>query len=344
MSKEINKAAIGGFVIGGIVLAVLAVLVFGSGKFFQKTSMHVLFFEGSVKGLDVGSPVKFRGVDIGMVKDIQLSIKPDDLEFYVPVYVEIFENRISILGGEKVEGFDDEEAVDTLVTDMGLRAQLQMQSLLTGQLFINYDFYPDTSIRRIGLEKKIYEIPTIPTTLQIFTETVQKIIDDLREINLEDLVDNVSQAAAGINELVSSPDMKESLVNFNSAIKDMQTLINSADVLAGNVNARIDSMADSIESTMGDTSRLVKNIDSRIYPLASNVENTLTAVKSSFEEAETLLVESQKLISENSKLHREIVVTLESVSDASRSVEELSDYLQRHPESLIRGKKEYGKE
>ena len=70
MSKEVNKIVIGGFVIGGIGLAVMAVLLFGSGKFFQKTSMHVLFFEGSVKGLNIGSPVKFRGVDIGMVKNI----------------------------------------------------------------------------------------------------------------------------------------------------------------------------------------------------------------------------------------------------------------------------------
>lgn len=339
MSKEINKAAIGGFVIGGIGLAVLAILVFGSGKFFQKTSMHVLFFEGSVKGLDVGSPVKFRGVDIGMVKDIQLSIRPDDLEFYVPVYVEIFKDRISILGGKKVEGFDDKEAVDTLVEEMGLRAQLQMLNLLTGQLFINYDFYPDSPIRKVGLEKKIYEIPTIPTTLQIFTETVQKIIDDLREINLENLVDNVSQAAAGINELVSSSDMKESVANFNSAVKDMQTLINSADELAGNVNTRVETMADSIESTMGDAGKLMKNMDSRVDPLVSNVENTLTTVRSSFAEAETFLAESQKIISENSELHREILITLESVSDASRSMEELTDYLQRHPESLIRGKK-----
>jgi paraquat-inducible protein B len=136
--------------------------------------MHVLFFEGSVKGLNVGSPVKFRGVDIGMVKNIQLSINPDDLEFFVPVYVEIFENRISILGDKRVEQFDDEEAVDTLVAEMGLRAQLQMQSLLTGQLFINYDFYPDTPIKKVGLDEKVYEVPTIPTTLQIFTETVQK--------------------------------------------------------------------------------------------------------------------------------------------------------------------------
>ena len=339
MSKEVNKVAIGGFVIGGIGLAILAILVFGSGKFFQKKSMHVLFFEGSVKGLNVGSPVKFRGVDIGLVKNIQLSINPDDLEFFVPVYVEIFENTISILGGEGMGEFDDDEVVDTLVAEMGLRAQLQMQSLLTGQLFINYDFYPNTPIRKVGLDKKIYEVPTIPTTLQIFTEAVEKIIDDLRKINFEDLVDNVSQAAEGINDLVSSSAMKESVASFNSAIKALQELIKSTDELTGDFNAKIDTMVNSIESTMGDTSKLLKNINSRVDPLASGVENTLEAVTLSFAEAEALLVEIQKLISENSKLRREIVVTLESMSDASRSVEELSDYLQRHPESFIRGKK-----
>jgi paraquat-inducible protein B len=339
MSKEVNKVAIGGFVIGGIGLAILAILVFGSGKFFQKKSMHVLFFEGSVKGLNVGSPVKFRGVDIGLVKNIQLSINPDDLEFFVPVYVEIFENTISILGGEGMGEFDDDEVVDTLVSEMGLRAQLQMQSLLTGQLFINYDFYPDTPIRKVGLEEKIYEIPTIPTTLQILTETVEEIIDALRKINFEDLVDNVSQAAEGVNDLVSSSAMKDSVEKFNIIIKDLQELINKTDKLAGNFNAKIDTMANSFESTMGDTSKLLKNIDRRIDPLASGVEKTLATVTLSFTEAEALLVEAQKLISENSRLRREITVTLESISDASRSVEELSNYLQRHPESLIRGKK-----
>ena len=339
MSKEVNKAAIGGFVIGGIGLAVLAILVFGSGKFFQKKSMHVLFFEGSVKGLNVGSPVKFRGVDIGMVKNIQLSINPNDLEFFVPVYVEIFENRISILGDKRQEQFDDAEAVDTLVTEMGLRAQLQMQSLLTGQLFINYDFYPDTPIKKVGLDKKVYEVPTIPTTLQVFTETVEKIINDLRQVNFQDIVENVSQTTKGLNELVNSKDMRESIANFNVALQDLQKLVQSTDELAENVNVRVGSVADSFESTMDDTRKLVHNIDSRVDPVAADIKETLAAVKSSFDEAEILLVEAQKMISENSKLRREIIFTLESMSDASRSVEELGNYLQRHPESLITGKK-----
>lgn len=338
MSKEVNKVAIGGFVVGGIGLAVLAILVFGSGKFFQKKSMHVLFFEGSVKGLNVGAPVKFRGVDIGMVKNIEININPDDLEFFVPVYVEILKNRISILGGKEVEKFDDDEAVDNLVVEMGLRAQLQMQSLLTGQLFINYDFYPDTPIKKIGLEEKVYEVPTIPTTLQMLTDTLEQIVNDVRKIDFQGLVKNISETAKGANELMNSPNLQESAENLNIALQDVQKFMKNADVLVKNVNGRVDTLADSFESTMDDTRKLVNNVDKSVEPVVTDIENTLAAVKSSFVEAESLLIQAQKIISENSKLRQEIIITLESISDASRSLEELTDYLQRHPESIITGK------
>jgi len=338
MSKEVNRIAIGGFVSGGIGLALLAMLFIGSGKYFQQKSKQVLFFEGSVKGLNVGSPVKFRGVDIGEVTKIQLTIQPDNLEFYVPVYVDIFKNSVSILGGKELAKFDDNAVVDRLVTEMGLRAQLQMQSLLTGQLFINYDFYPDTPIRRVGLEDKIYEVPTIPTALQMLTETLEEIIDEIRKVNIREMVDDIAQAAKGTNKLINSPDLSETVKNLNLALQDVRKFIGKAEKLVGKINNKVDSASDSIESTMNDTRRLVQNIDKRVDPVASDLESALAAVKTSFEKTQILLGEAEKLISENSRLRREISVALESMTDASRSVEELTEYLQQHPESIITGK------
>ncbi|MBW2466544.1 MAG: MCE family protein [Deltaproteobacteria bacterium] len=340
MSKEVNKAAIGGFVIGAVVLAVISLLVFGSGRFFQKKSMHVMFFQGSVKGLNIGAPVKFRGVDIGLVKNIQLTINPQDLEFYVPVYVEIFKNRISILGGEGLgKEFNDEEGVDTLVKEMGLRAQLQMQSFVTGQLFVNYDFYPETPIKKVGLEKKVYEVPTIPTTLQVVTETAEKILADLRRVNFNVIIEDIAQTAEGVNELVNSTDMQESIAAFKVALQDMQTLIHGMNEFMGNVNGKIDSVAENFSSTMSDTRELVNNLDTRLDSTAADLQGTLEVVQSSFAKAESLLEEAEKLITRNSDLRREVINALESMSDASRSLEELTDYLQRHPDSLLTGKK-----
>ncbi len=337
MSREVNRVAIGGFIVGAVGLALLAVLVFGSGRFFQKTTMQVMFFDGSVKGLNVGSPVKFRGVDIGEVKKIKLSIKPDDLKFYVPVYVEIFRNKISILGQKKVEKFDD-EVIDKLVNEMGLRAQLQMQSLLTGQLFINYDFYPDTPIKKVGLEKKVYEVPTIPTTLQMLTDTVEEILADIRQANFQEIMADIAQTAKGTNALVNSSELQESVKALHAALNDMQRFIKNGENLIARVDGRVDGVADSFESTMKDAGKLVNRIDSRVDPLAADFENVLTSIQGSFEKVAILLTEAQKLTSENSKLRGEILHTLESMSDASQSVEELTDYLQRHPEAIITGK------
>ena len=340
MSKEVNKIAIGGFVVGAIGLAVMSLLVFGSGKFFQQKSMQVLFFEGSVKGLNVGAPVKFRGVDIGMVKNIQLSINPADLQFYVPVYVEIFKNRLSILQESSTDKrFKGDEGMDKLVNELGLRGQLQMQSFVTGQLFINYDFYPETVIKKVGLEKKVYEVPTIPTALQMLTDTAEKILTDLRKVNFREIVDNIAQTAEGINELINSHDMRDTVASFNSAIGDMQKLVRSTDALMISVNGKVDTVADSFASTMEDTRKLVNNIDSRVVSSASDIQGTLAAVQSSFKKAESLLTGAEKLISQNSNLRREIMMTLESMTDASRSMEELTDYLRQHPGALIRGKK-----
>ncbi len=339
MSKEANKIAIGGFVVGAIGLVVLAILVFGSGRIFEKKSRQVLFFQGSVQGLNVGAPVKFRGVDIGMVDTIRLAINPADLQFYVPVYVEIFNNRLSILEESTPDKtFKGDEGMDRLVKELGLRGQLQLQSFVTGQLFINYDFYPETPIRKVGLEKKVYEVPTIPTTLQVLTETAEKILSDLRRVNFREIGANIAETAEGINELVNSTDLRETVARFNNAVTDIQRLARDADALVASINGKVDTVSDSFSSTMQDTRELVRSIDKRVNSSATDIEKTLAAVQSSFEKAESLLTETEKLIAENSRLRREIIMTLESLSDASRSMEELTDYLQRHPESLIKGK------
>ena len=339
MSKEVNKIAIGGFVVGAIGLAVLAILVFGSGRFFEKKSMQVLFFEGSVQGLNVGAPVKFRGVDIGMVNNIRLAINPADLQFYVPVYVEIFNNRLSILEETTPDKrFKGDEGMDKLVNELGLRGQLQMQSFVTGQLFINYDFYPDTPVRKVGLEKKVYEVPTIPTTLQMLTDTAEKILSDLRKVNFREIVDNIAQTAEGVNELVNSNDLRETVASFNSAIQEIQKLAKNTDTLVLSINGKVDTVTDSFSSTMQDTRKMVNNIDTRLNSSASDLKDTLAAVQSSFERAERVLAEAEKLISQNSKLRRDIATALEGMADAARSVEELTDFLQRHPEALIKGK------
>ena len=98
MSKPASKTVIGIFVVGAIALVVIAIVILGSGKFFKRTFTVVCFFQGSVGGLNEGSPVVFRGVKIGSVKDIVLRADSEKLTFTIPVYIEIEPAKFTVTG------------------------------------------------------------------------------------------------------------------------------------------------------------------------------------------------------------------------------------------------------
>ena len=149
MSKQASPTLIGTFVAGAIGLIVAGILIISGGKLLttDKTS-YMLYFQGSVKGLNIGSPVSFRGVNIGTVTDIQLVVGEDAAHIQIPVIIEI-DNTKFISSATGKPRIDDDDSIDDLI-EAGMRAQLQLQSLLTGQLFVQIDFYPNTPAQLAG--------------------------------------------------------------------------------------------------------------------------------------------------------------------------------------------------
>lgn len=144
MSRRANPKLIGGFVIGAVALMVVAALVFGTFTFFQNTRRFVVFFEGSVEGLTVGSPVLFRGVPIGTVTQVTIRYNREKNDLSIPVIVEI--------NSGVIEGWDPDESGPFNTTryrkllDKGLRARLESTSLVTGQKAVQLEFFPGTPI------------------------------------------------------------------------------------------------------------------------------------------------------------------------------------------------------
>ena len=149
MSKQANKTAIGAFVVVAVALGVAAIIVFGSGKFFVKKDVYVAYFPGSVKGLRVGAPVVFRGVKIGEVTQIRLYADRRENIVQIPVILEVDPGNFKNMGPPE----ENRREYLEKVIKSGLRAQLQMQSLVTGQLMINVDFYPDKPATVIGRQR-----------------------------------------------------------------------------------------------------------------------------------------------------------------------------------------------
>jgi paraquat-inducible protein B len=176
MNKKVSPTLIGAFVVGALALVVIAVLMFGSGRFFRTTKDFVLYFDGSVNGLRVGAPVKFRGVEIGSVKNILLRLETDQKALRIPVIIELELEKFTSKGASGA-GMEDPEASKQLI-DSGLRGQLQMESFVTGLLFVGLDFFPDSPLKLVQTEGGRYqypEIPTQPTPLQVAGSKVNEI-------------------------------------------------------------------------------------------------------------------------------------------------------------------------
>lgn len=316
MSKSASKTLIGAFVIGAIALGVIAVLVFGSGRFLTKRPVYVMFFEGSVKGLSVGSPVVFRGVNIGSVKDIELRADTKDMTFYIPVYVEVEPKKILVVKGQPGQG----EYIEELIKK-GLRAQLELQSIVTGQLMINVDFIPNKPARFVGLDTSYPEIPTVQSPLDDMLKAAQ-------ELPLKEIFDRLLKSIQGIERIANSPQMASSLESLSEGLKESRKIL-----------VKIDREIGPMIENLKEASSSMKTIADKSEGIPVAVEKTLSTAQDALKQAEKTFLSVQNLASDNSVLVYQVDNALEEVSKASRSVRSLSDYLYRHPESLIRGKK-----
>ena len=164
---------IGGFVLIAIFIMAASLVIFGSGKFFQKTKRFVMYFEGSVMGLNVGSPVLWEGVQIGSVISINIIADMEQGKSQIPVVVDILPARFDVVRGER-----GSKNLEVLISN-GLRAVLVTQSLITGQLAIEVGFYPDTKPvlrKKLASQYEAYpEIPTIPSTVQRLMQALSRL-------------------------------------------------------------------------------------------------------------------------------------------------------------------------
>jgi paraquat-inducible protein B len=329
MSKQANKTVIGIFVVGAIALAVIAIVVLGSGKFFKQTLKAVCYFEGSVGGLNIGAPVVFRGVRIGSVTDVILSVESTKLTFTIPVYIEIEPDKFSVIGvrprqlGENLKTF----------IDRGLRASLETQSLVTGQMQVGLDFKPEKPAKfaEIKFDPKTPEIPTVPTPMQELTKKIER-------IPIDEIFEKLNATIGSINKLVSSPEIVKAIESLSLAVGDVRKLVQ-------NMDNRVGPLVSSIEGTVNDYGKLARNADSKIDSLSlglgdtiKEIQKAVSSIEKTLGEVQGTLAEAKRTLSEDSTLQYEITETLQELQKGARSIRLLADDLKRRPESVLWGK------
>jgi paraquat-inducible protein B len=342
------------FVVGAVVLAVAAIIVFGSGKFFVKTDLFVAYFPGSVKGLRIGAQVVFRGVKIGEVTKMKLYSSRKDLAVEIPVIFKVDPDSIHDVGSVvDTDEKSDEQHMRAMI-EMGLRARMDTQSFVTGQKMINIDFYPDTPLRLMGKEgidlgPDIFEIPTIKTLEQEIGKT-------LEEVPIGELAESLRNSMKAIEGFVTSEEFRKSLHYFKQTLKDARNLVRHVDekvdplfadveqtlkdaqAVLRNVDSQVDPLAGSIKQTSDDARKLVNNVNKRVRPIQADLAKTSKSLRAALDTAENALEEVDGMVSENSEFRYQIDIFLREITLMARSLRSFADYLERNPDALIRGK------
>ena len=321
MSRQANPATIGAFVLGGALLAVIAVVAFGSGHLFRDTERFISFFDGSVSGLGVGAPVRFRGIDVGSVQDILLDlpgVERERRDLRIAVVYDLDRQALESRGA--MARLSDPFDVDTLMT-LGIRAELATESIVTGRKYIALDLNPDQPISAEPVPGAPYpEIPTVTTGFERIEEEAYGLIAELNSIRFDTLVVVATDALSRVGELAGSQGLTsaidrlpETLDRLNATVADLQSLVTRMD-------STLTPMSEGVRRTTDQATVTLQQLDSTLQ----NLDGVLDGVGGMFEPESPVFVQFERAMTD--------------LSGASRALRELADYLERNPSALIRGR------
>src|SRR3954447_6348435 len=271
---------------------------------FTEKVPFLVHFDGSVRGLNPGAPVEFRGITVGTVTSVQLEFDPATSRIRIPVTIEIEPQRI-IPSAKSQAGVVTGKPMAELVA-RGLRAQLQTGNLLTGELFVDLVLVPDAPKAELVTTGPIPEIPSIPATLDQLQASATTILNKIAKLPVEDLLASLTRTADGLEQIVNSPDLQGATKGLGPTIAQLQQTIARLDAASG--------------------------------PLLSGVTGAAQAATATLRDAQTAIASIQRTIGSGSVLTNNAENLMQELTRSARSIRVFADYLERNPQALLRGK------
>ena len=317
MSEKPHTVAIGAFVMGTLLIAITTVIfVLGSGLGADRSKV-VMVFEGSVKGLSVGAPVALRGVQIGQVTDIELILDSETVELIMLVEAEFSDDNVRRRGSSTADLTEE-------LIQRGLRAQLNTQSLLTGLLYIQLDFHPDSAINLANIDSPHLQIPTIPTELERITR-------ELDQVDFAAIASNLEATAEGLNSFVSSE-------GFQALPAELRQTLQSVNRLSDQLQVQLSSSGPRLDRVLDGAAVTVETANEELPRLATLVSANMEALENATIAFEAGMREIDGLVAPDSRTVYQLNQALQELAKAGRALQLLARTLEEQPEALIRGK------
>ena len=318
------------FVIGAMTLIIVALLSFGGVNFFSKPQRFLVYFDESIHGLDLGSAVKLRGVRVGRVADLNIRYSAATNKSVVAVVCEFNRNMIIDDQGLPID-VSDRAKLQTLV-DHGLRAQLGVVGLATGLLFVELDFYDPKlyPAEPAVVGAKHLVMPAVPSTISEYQASLTEILSDLKRVDFAGLSRNLNATLTTANQKLQGID----------TVRLTEHWIKTADAVQGMASdPGIKQSLASLNNASNDLRGLIARIDSQVQPTSDQLAQTLKDAQRALATFNDAAASAQHFIAAQTGIGEEANLTMQQLREAAGAVGRLADFLERHPNALITGRK-----
>jgi paraquat-inducible protein B len=335
MSKQANPKLIGAFVIGAIALFLVGLMVLGGSQLFTVRNTYVIYFPGSVNGLKVGAAVNFRGVTIGEVTDVRAVYNVADETMLIPVMIEVEPGRIAVVR-EEGAAEQQQDAYQRLI-ELGLRAQLQTTSMVTGLLAVNVDFYPGTPVTLVDKAGQYPEIPAIPSRMEQFDQTLTNVMQSAPA-----LVANLKALVAGLTDLQAevSEGMAEGLQGLSDAVTNIAVLAERVQQSMPNVDRMIDEgvvTLAAVRETLDAFEKSAGGVDAMLEANREPISAAIANLESAAASIERMADQVNNLVAENRAGVRDFTDTgLYEINGLAQDAQRMVDQITRVAEELER--------
>ena len=317
------------FVLGALLLAVVAFLSFGGTNIFAKPTRFIVYFEESVSGLDPGAAVKVNGVRIGRVAAINVRYDQGNKEALVQVICEIDRNILTDGSGQQIDLTKPAELQGLI--DRGLRAGLSLTGI-TGLLFVELDF---KDVRQFPAKPRFMAdpypvIPAIPSPISQVQQSIVEIVANIKKVDFADLSKQLKTLLTTTNQKVSELDLKSLTERMGRAADGVDAFVNSPDARKAFAN---------LNSAVDQARVLMAKLDGNVGPVSDELKKTLADAQAALKSLDTAAGTTRRFVQEQGQIGDEVTQALQQVADAATSLERLADALERNPSSLLVGKK-----
>lgn len=335
MSKQASPKLIGAFVLGAFGLALAALIILGGGKFFTRQTPVIMYFDGSLAGLSPGSAITFRGVRIGEVTEVFLRYDQSRFDVRIPVFGVIEPDKVQVVGEpapDDVDASDGEGQGLKQLIDKGLRAQLGVSSLVTGQMTVNLDFHPRAAeATPADTEQSAYpdriEIPTVPSTIEAVQDTLKTVIQKISALPLDQILQEVQGTVESVTEVVNDPQLREVVPNMNAALVNFREL-------SGTLQSTLVPLAQRLEKASGDADETLAEARAGF----AQMQAAFAALEQASSRAGQTMASANALMQPGSSVFFDLSTAMREVTNTARSLRSLTDNLARDPNSILFGR------